>query len=169
MRWLTLFSRSGSEILKLEKILNTRSIRITNKRDFEDSLIPKEECIVIDSLEDLYDIFEEGDLITLHGFLRILPPDLCKYNVYNGHPGLITKYPELKGKDPQERSVNYKTIGAVIHKVTPEVDDGEVIIQREVNNPGSIELIYSNLSELSLKNWVEFLEKEILNKQTYGN
>ena len=44
------------------------------------------------------------DLITLHGYLRIIPENICKQckHIYNGHPGLINMYPELKGKDPQE-------------------------------------------------------------------
>ena len=62
-----------------------------------------------------------------------MPPGVCDaFEIYNGHPGLITKYPELKGKDPQERSFKqYETAGAVLHKVTAGVDEGDVIDYEE--------------------------------------
>jgi folate-dependent phosphoribosylglycinamide formyltransferase PurN len=44
-------------------------------------------------------------IVTLHGWLRVIPAYVCERSrIYNGHPGLITKYPELKGKDPQVRA-----------------------------------------------------------------
>ena len=72
----------------------------------------------------------ENPIITLHGWLRIMPPEICnRYEIYNGHPGLITKYPELKGKDPQMRAWegDYEFCGSVLHRVTEGVDEGEII------------------------------------------
>ena len=35
------------------------------------------------------------------------PGEVCeKRNIYNGHPGLITQYPQLKGKDPQQKAID---------------------------------------------------------------
>jgi folate-dependent phosphoribosylglycinamide formyltransferase PurN len=84
--------------------------------------------------------------------------------MYNGHPGLITKYPELKGKDPQIRAFqgNYNTGGCVIHKVTPGVDEGEVLMEREIG----IRLLdlnetFRKLHDTSVDMWVEFLKERL--------
>ena len=84
------------------------------------------------SEEELEAIFSQYDnpIITLHGWLRIIPPALCdKYEIYNGHPAWLFRYPELKGKDPQKRAWdgNYHWGGQVIHKVTKELDEGEIV------------------------------------------
>ena len=65
-----------------------------------------------------------------------MPPKLCKkYNIYNGHPGLITVYPELKGKDPQIKAfkAKHEVMGCVLHKVTAGVDEGKVIAEERFN------------------------------------
>lgn len=164
-RWVTMFSRTGSEILYLVKELNIEpDLIITNKKDFSDSLIDEEKCVYTDnSVESLNNLLQEGDIITLHGYLRILPAEICsKYNIVNGHPGLISQYPELKGKDPQERALNYPVIGSVLHKVIHEVDCGEIINSYSiVNNCTNKEAIYRALSECSLSLWKKYL-KEVL-------
>ena len=106
-------------------------------------------------------------IITLHGWMRIIPPSICeKYEIYNGHPGLITKYPILKGKDPQKRAYegNYKTAGCVIHKVIPEVDAGEVIRHKEVGmfNSETLDHFIKRLHGISIDLWVEFLNMRII-------
>ena len=106
--WIALFSQTGSEIADLSSALdkvpdyvitNSKSDKIDSRVDV-DFRLNKEEAKTLDILENLeFDI--NNTLITLNGWLRIVPPDKClKYNIYNGHPGLITKHPELKGKDP---------------------------------------------------------------------
>ena len=63
-------------------------------------------------------------------------PKICKkYNIYNGHPGLITVYPELKGKDPQIKAfkAKHEVMGCVLHKVTAGVDEGKVIAEERFN------------------------------------
>jgi len=110
----------------------------------------------------------DSNVITLHGYLRILPGEmLVRYSpklVYNGHPGLIAYYPELKGKDPQERAWmgNYPTVGSVIHVVTPGVDEGEVIrFDSVINTASSLDNMYEILRETSLKSWIKFLRENI--------
>ena len=74
----------------------------------------------------------KNTLVTLHGWLNIIPEEICnEYTIYNGHPGMITFYPELKGKDPVERAWEkidtYHFVGSVVHKVVPEVDSGSIL------------------------------------------
>ena len=104
-------------------------------------------------------------LITLHGWLRIVPKDICEqYEIVNGHPGLITTFPELKGKDPQQKAYDggYATIGSVVHKVTPIVDDGEVLewtatYQDEFDN---LDDTFAKLKHTSYSAWVKFFDKQ---------
>jgi len=100
----------------------------------------------------------------LHGFLRILPPELFQYltgKIYNGHPGLITYFPELKGKDPQIRAWEgkYDTIGSVVHKVTEGVDEGEVVRFAAISNTAqSLDDMYNLLRGTSLDSWIRFFK-----------
>ena len=111
-------------------------------------------------------------IITLHGYLRILPEALCtNFKIFNGHPGDIVNYPELKGKDPVDRvTPEMKTIGAVIHKVTAGVDEGEIVAHETDCNPTyienkfGIETVMSNhfkpIRQISEDLWIEFLQKQ---------
>ncbi len=121
----------------------------------------------MDILEDI-EFDANTALITLNGWLRIVPPDKCKkYNIYNGHPGLITKYPELKGKDPQKRAwkniASYSKIGSVVHKVVPEVDAGEVIVEKSTRTRDvlNIDRAYNVLRTTSFNAWIEFLKEHL--------
>ena len=147
--WVPFFSQSGSEIFNI--IAHTQTLPtaiITNRQNDEGlNLYLKNEkekglkWVTLPEKPELVDYEKalegiENPLITLHGYLRIIPKEICKkYKMYNLHPGLITEYPDLKGKDPQVRAVRagYKTAGAVIHKVTPIVDDGEVVQSHAIN------------------------------------
>ena len=94
-----------------------------------------------------------------------MPPKLCKkYNIYNGHPGLITKYPELKGKDPQIKMMKgeYNTMGCVLHEVTAGVDEGKVLLSKEVSRKGLDEQdIFRILSNISQELWINFLNSKL--------
>ena len=110
---------------------------------------------------EYYDHIQRDDLVTLHGWLRIVPPPVCiRFSIYNGHPGLITTYPELKGKDPQKKAFELKhpIIGCVIHKVTPEVDDGTILQYRSTTNIYEDEESLTNaLHDMSVDLWFDFL------------
>ena len=178
--WIALFSQTGSEIANISKKLGKRpDLVITNRRPSRlrkiDSRITSQDFILhetanIPNEENLKNIFKQytednGLIITLHGWLRIMPPDICNtYNIYNGHPGLITKYPELKGKDPQVRMMNgnYDTMGCVLHEVTAGVDEGEVLLSKEVSRKGLEEQdIFRILSNISQELWLEFLKNKL--------
>jgi len=99
-----------------------------------------------------------------------VPPDKCaKYNIYNGHPGLITKYPELKGKDPQQRAWHdlhkYDTVGSVVHRVVEEIDAGEVNTLSEISTANILTLdeMYKALRSTSLIAWSSFLKERLYN------
>jgi folate-dependent phosphoribosylglycinamide formyltransferase PurN len=107
----------------------------------------------------------KNPIVTLHGWLRVLPEEICNsYEVYNGHPGLITKYPELKGKDPQMRAFEggYDTGGSVIHKVTPGVDEGEILMEREIGiRLLDLDGLFRTLHKTSVNMWIEFLKERL--------
>tara|TARA_B100000212_G_scaffold209157_1_gene157890 strand:- start:3182 stop:3688 length:507 start_codon:yes stop_codon:yes gene_type:complete len=166
-----LFSQTGAEIADIAESLGRwPDLIITNKRPNHlrtiDSRIVEygyTELPNIPTLEDIENVLEDNAIITLHGWLRIMPPDICeKYSIYNGHPGLITKYPELKGKDPQVRTFEgkYPVAGAVIHKVVAGVDEGKVIMEEKFNAINlSLDELFRILRDRSLYMWTNFLKK----------
>ena len=171
--WIAFFSQTGAEIADIAESLGRWPDRIyTNERP--DHLRTIDERIVkqgfftlnnkptLEEYEDFLVYFPEA-LITLHGWLRIMPPEICeKFRIYNGHPGLITEYPELKGKDPQIRAYEgkYPVAGTVIHRVTAGVDEGKVIAEERFNN-WNLELddLFRILRDRSLYLWCNFLKK----------
>ena len=169
--WVTLFSQTGAEIADISESLGRwPDLIITNKRPNHlrtiDSRIVEygyTELPNIPTLEDIENVLKDNAIITLHGWLRIMPPDICeKYLIYNGHPGLITKYPELKGKDPQVRAFEgkYPIAGAVIHRVVAGVDEGRVIMEEKFNAMNlSLDELFRILRDRSLFMWTNFLKK----------
>lgn len=178
MKWITFFSQTGSEIVDLAKALGRKpDLIVTN--NFEDKIKfnpgIRELNVTIQSARHdlLMDYFRkqavwspEDTLVTLHGYLRILPADICEmYEIYNGHPGAIDLYPELKGKDPQERVWNendkYPIIGSVVHKCTAELDAGAVVKAVHLRNRSySKDDLYSSLRMTSLSAWNFFLKEK---------
>ena len=179
--WVAFFSQTGTEILSLvDSVGHLPDIIVTNERPEHirtvnvgiknAHLFGKTTFMVLPNkptVEDYEEVLEDLDnpLITLHGWLRIMPPEICeKYEIYNGHPGLITKYPELKGKDPQVKAWegNYEWIGSVIHKVTAGVDEGEVLGESSIRVEGlDLDQTFTILSKLSHGLWSAFLEKHL--------
>ena len=171
--WITFFSQTGAEICDIAEALERWPDRIiTNKRPDHlrtiDSRIPKDILMYTENKPELHEytwLLEsfKDPIITLHGWLRVMPPEICdRFTMYNGHPGLITKYPELKGKDPQVRAFEgkYDTAGAVIHKVTAGVDEGKVILKEEFNAMNlSLDDLFRILRDRSLYMWTNLLKK----------
>ena len=170
--WITFFSQTGAEIADISEAIGRWPDRIiTNDRPEHlrtiDSRIEKQGYFTfsnkpdLEEYEDLLVYFPDA-IITLHGWLRIMPAELCeKFNIYNGHPGLITEYPELKGKDPQVRAFEgkYPTAGAVIHKVTAGVDEGRVLLEERFNTYGlDLDGLFRILKDRSLYMWTKFLK-----------
>lgn len=184
--WKAFFSQSGSEIYEISKLLGRFPDNIITNKSLENI-----EKINPRLLEEAYKSFVfiprvaapieyktaigVASIVTLHGFLRILPPEVCfRYSIYNGHPGLITRYPELKGKDPQARVWNeYKDNarlyhGHVIHKVISAVDDGQIEATAYFKSNDlygeykNIETYIAELHRIAIHNWVAFLKKKLL-------
>ena len=169
LKWIALFSQSGSEIANLaEKLNRWPDIIITNSKKIIDDRIENRGYITLKSQQDYIKAFglnSEDCFVTLHGWLRIIPADICnKYRIFNGHPGLITKYPKLKGKDPQKRAFegNYKEIGCVVHRVIPKVDSGEVLLEAvHKNKPLSSDETFDILKQKSLGLWEDFFKEKL--------
>ena len=173
--WIAFFSQTGAEIADIAESLGRWPDRIiTNERPDHlrtiDSRIEEKGYFTfsnkptLDEYEELLFYFPEA-VITLHGWLRIMPPEICEnYMIYNGHPGLITEYPELKGKDPQVRAFEAKhpVAGAVLHKVVAGVDEGRIILEERFNT-FNLELddLFRILRDRSLYMWCKFLRRNI--------
>ena len=179
--WITFFSQTGSEIADIaEAIGRWPDVIITNERPDHlrtiDPRIEKQGYFTWDNKpteEDYIDLLENypDAVVTLHGWLRIVPEYVCeRSNIYNGHPGLITEYPELKGKDPQVRAFEgkYPVAGAVIHKVVAGVDEGKVLMEERFNTFNlDLNDLFRILRDRSLYMWCTFLEKVFMYKNYY--
>ena len=170
-KWITFFSQTGAEIADIAESLGRwpdqifTNERPENLRTIDPRIIEYGYTELPNKpVSDDYDaVLQDNAIITLHGWLRIMPKSICeKYLIYNGHPGLITKYPELKGKDPQVRAYEgkYPIAGAVIHKVVAGVDEGKVIMEERFNNFNlSLDDLFRILRDRSLFMWTSFLKK----------
>lgn len=177
--WVALYSQSGSELANLIKSTGMiPSVILTNtKQEIRPDLYnPARTMVIHDKHDNLMDWLRkaypdqdvrEKVVITLHGYLRILPSDICaRYNIYNGHPAAIDLYPDLKGMDPQVRTWEnrdkYKFVGSVVHKVVPEVDGGEIIKSVHLTNTAqSLDDTFAMLTLASQTAW-NFALKEIM-------
>lgn len=193
LKWNAFFSQTGSEIKEIIKTTGFYPTRVitdnpeyVNDPYWEELTLKHKVPVTFVGLkgeqptwkfDDIsYESFidEDCDLVTLHGWLNIIPPRTCeKYDIYNGHPGLITDYPELKGKDPQVRAFinrgDYDYIGSVIHKVTPKIDDGEVLLVCSVPNnelEADLDDFYTTLRACSLRTWIAFFDNHGKFKRT---
>jgi methionyl-tRNA formyltransferase len=168
MKWIALFSQTGSEILQISKKRERFPDKvITNSQDWDKISPELLKLTTIDyvdkvpTVDQYLNFLPEDALITLHGWLRIIPGEVCENrNIINGHPGLITLHPELKGKDPQEKAFNLKheTGGCVIHKAIAEVDAGSIVSEGVIPLTDlTLDEVYSNLHDLSVDLWVDYL------------
>ena len=176
--WVTFFSHTGTEIVNLSNRLQSSGLQpdiiITNEPRGRDNIHPG----ILDniyvpnkpSVDDYFKVIPTDAIVTLHGWMRIVPPEICDaYKIFNLHPGLITKYPELKGKDPQakvaELTDDYSKIGCVIHRVTSELDSGEVVYETSImNNSYNEKTIINKLHDISLEMWVDFISSGYYNE-----
>jgi len=177
--WIAFFSQTGTEIHNLCNALGVYpDLVVTNKSDLKN--VNKELLSTTQFREHKFNktILEflpnkpvannylkilkrfEKPVITLHGYLRIVPKEICEqYEIYNLHPGLIDKYPSLKGFNPQERAFTegYKLAGCVIHKVTPGVDEGEILMSQGIGIEGmTLDGVYGALRDTALDLWKSF-------------
>jgi folate-dependent phosphoribosylglycinamide formyltransferase PurN len=175
-KWIAFFSQTGSEIVEIANAIGRwPDVIVTNERpnslrqihpDIKESakLVTVSNKPTQKELEEVLEYYEDP-LVTLHGWLRIMPAEVCeKYTIVNGHPGLITEYPELKGKDPQIKAFNAKheVMGCVLHKVTAGVDEGKIIAEERFNAYNiTEEEMWKVTRDRSMYLWVTFLRKAL--------
>ena len=169
-KWIAFFSQTGSEIVDISRSLGRWPDKIiTNKRPehlrkINEELLNKDIIYLSNkpTIEEYKNVLSEKCIVTLHGWLRIMPPEICEqHTIFNGHPGLITEYPELKGKDPQIRAFEgkYPVAGAVLHKVVAGVDEGKIIAEERFNTFGlDLDGLFRTLRDRSLYMWCNFLK-----------
>ena len=191
MKWVAFFSQTGSEIVNISKAIKRwPDLVVTNKQDDKTTHVelvqrvrqkdtelltlpswPKEIDYTRAADELNYSIlnedWKEDVFVTLHGYLRILPPHFTRSsNIFNGHPGAIHIHPELKGLDPQKKAwkENHIRVGCVIHKVIPELDDGPIVEKCLINN--NFETFIDLLDALHVASselWINFLNERLHN------
>lgn len=178
--WVTFFSQTGTEIYDLSNELGVYPDGIIHNKHNNNGINPKLIELTTfratklnmthcwchippnPNLQDYKNVLSNfnNPVITLHGFLRIIPKEICeKYEMYNLHPGLIDKFPALKGFNPQERAFTegYKLAGCVIHKVTPGVDEGEILMSQGTSIEGmTLKGVYDTLRGTALDLWKSF-------------
>jgi len=186
--WITFFSQTGTEIFNLTNALGIYPDGIVTNRHTTDGI--NQQLITVSTfrevklnrtvwymlpekptLESYHNVLSQYDnpVVTLHGYLRIIPKEICeKYEIYNLHPGLIDKYPELKGYNPQERAFKegYKVAGCVIHRVVPEVDAGEIIMSQGISIENkNLNEVYEILHDTAFDLWKSFFTAYNILKQ----
>lgn len=176
-QWVCFYSQTGSEINNIRKLLgvnpdiivfNGNDLSNTNKElleSIEDRIVKIPARPTLEDYIKTAEMFDKNCIITLHGYLRIIPEYLCsRFRILNLHPGLITVYPELKGFNPQEKAFKLKLpkSGVVIHEVIPEVDSGKVITSKEISIKDlSLDEVYAQLHDLATEAWVDVLRAEL--------
>ena len=171
--WVALFSQTGSEIYniaqrtrKIPKYIMTNN---ANRETWHPGLEDLGSIIITgkhDMLMDMLIGMRNSPLVTLHGYLRILPEEVVEaHEVINGHPGDIVKYPELKGKDPQAKAIELglPSTGVVLHKAVAEVDAGEILkyATRDILAGTTTEQLILDLKSLQLDLWCELLRERL--------
>jgi len=170
MNWIALFSNSGNEIAEISKRLGRYPDRIIcdkKRTEWNEYISDKVELVSHDNIINQLSVRAPlHSLVTLHGYLRILPPHSILPYTFNVHPGDIVKYPELKGIHPQKKALELKlpSTGVVIHEVTPVVDDGKIVMSESYIMKGdeTEEILINNLRDLSIDMWVKFIKGIIL-------
>ena len=185
-KWYSLFSHTGKETEALTHALWDEGVRLatafTDNQKFKGDLslcggqLRKvlSRAMLNQMLCSRLYVHDES-LITLNGYMGIVPADVlqnlhergCK--VYNIHPAPIQLYPELKGKDPQERMYEgiqkheYNYIGVVIHEVDEGVDTGKIVHWvLEIADPSMTKNeLYDRLHELGTQAWISFFKERM--------
>lgn len=173
--WVALYSHTGSEIVNISNRIGiSPDLVVTNStvpvnKNIKHIVHTKSKPTSMD-YRTLFETTGDDPIVTLHGWMRIVPGDICTdYNIYNLHPGLITQYPELKGKDPQQQVFKMlnepQHVGCVLHRAVAEVDAGPVIMTRRVHNTyTSVHTLTDVLHEMAGSMWVDFFDKELYNE-----
>ena len=106
------------------------------------------------------------DLVVLAGFMRILTTEFVEQfagKLINIHPSLL---PKFKGLDTHQRAIDAgeKEHGASVHFVTPELDDGPVVLQASVTifENDTVKTLAARVLEQEHKLYPEAISKLII-------
>ncbi len=170
--WIAMFSHTGSEIASVSNKINRYPDRvITNQAPgnicselVDNNLLDILYCARTPDEPEYERMFSRGSpIITLHGWMRVIPGRVCEHNeIINLHPGLITKYPELKGKDPQVRAwdLQHPYVGCVLHRASAEVDSGEIIDKKwSYNKFNTYDDMEQRLRANAEHLWIKYLKR----------
>lgn len=172
INWYALYSQTGSEIDTISRTLGVSPTFVITDNHMGpiDNLGRYTQliCMNRETVEHkLLYLAAKDDIVTLHGYKRIISARTVMtllergVKLFNGHPGAIDLYPELKGLDPQRRAIEegYTTVGCVIHKVTPELDGGQIVMAKHIKVEPNDLATYEKLHTLMTNMWIEFLSK----------
>lgn len=170
--WISLFSHTGAEVEAVsERLGRTPDIVLTNNMDYAGTLdVIKADADVINYILTTCAI---DAVVTLNGYMRIIPADVLNILHQNGcivlnvHPAPITVYPELKGRDPQIKlhegiqSGLYNKIGVVIHEVDEGVDTGApvAVCCAQANAGETLEAMNARLHKYATFLWTKYFER----------
>ncbi len=106
------------------------------------------------------------DFILLAGWMRIFSKLYCDQfgdTTLNAHPSLLPKYSGMKDIEIHQQVLEYedKYTGATIHRVIPEVDAGDIVVQRKVlvEEHDDVESLKEKVQKQEILGFCEYLEK----------
>ena len=113
--------------------------KIVKKNEYKINLFEK-----VPNLKSNY--FKGADVIFSVGYMKIINNKLIdKHNIINLHPSILPKY---KGLMTQKRMLinNEKEYGFTIHKVSNDLDSGDIISQKrkKISNFNELEILKAN-------------------------
>lgn len=124
------------------------------------------------ALKELIDEYQP-DLIILAGFMRILSNEFVEHylnKMMNIHPSLLPKH---KGLNTHQRAIDAgdKKHGCSVHFVTPELDDGPVILQATVpiKDDDTAETLAARVHEQEHRIYPEAIRLFAENKLPFNN
>lgn len=174
-----LASHNGSTFVALQEAIHTGKIdaivAVVISNNFESEAIKKAKeygihhfvinaKTVINPDEEIFSILKSFDCesILLSGYMKKISPKIVQnFQVINSHPSLLPKYGGvgMYGRYVHEAVFNAKerVTGCTFHYVSEEYDEGEIILQKEVEilPNDSVETIEAKVKELEALGIVE--------------
>lgn len=150
---------------------DSKAINVAKEMGFEgiEVLPPKDGQSREDYDIELLNVLREyqPDQILLMGWMRILSPTyVAQYGqkTYNVHPSLLPKFAGLKDTEVHEKVLDYeeKYTGCTIHRVTNEVDSGEIAIQRKmlVGADDTVQTLKKKVQKQEVLGFCELIERK---------
>ena len=109
----------------------------------------------------------QPDQVLLAGWMRILSKVyVSQYGAktFNAHPSLLPKFAGLKDLEVHEKVLDHeeKYTGCTIHKVTEDVDAGEIAVQRKilVESDDTPETLRARVQKQEILGFCELLERK---------